>query len=116
MFMYVSYVIPAALGLAAYGRSWTRMGPWNLGPTAYRTLAVISIFGCGLILAIGVQPPNEQNLWTVTSALALTALVWLAYERNHFRGPPPAVLSRAAVRPRSEPRRSNQLRDTAGAS
>ncbi len=95
MFLYVSYVIPAALGLAAYGRSWTRMGPWNLGPAAYRTLAVISIFGCGLILAIGVQPPNEQNLWTVAAALTLTALVWLAYERNHFRGPPHAVLSRA---------------------
>ena len=97
MFLYISYVIPAALGLAAYGRSWTRMGPWNLGPAAYRTLAVVSIFGCGLILAIGIQPPNEQNVWTVAAALTLTAVIWLAYERNHFRGPPPAVLSRAAA-------------------
>ena len=66
-------MIPTTLGLVAYGRSWTQMGPWNLGGTVYRMLAVLSIFGCGLILLVGVQPPNDQNLWTVLSALALTA-------------------------------------------
>lgn len=94
-FLYISYVIPSALGLVAYGRTWTRMGPWNLGATAYRTLSVISILACGLILLIGVQPPNEKNLWIVASALALTAVVWFGYERSHFRGPPPGVLERS---------------------
>jgi amino acid transporter len=94
IFLYISYVIPTALGLATFGRSWTRMGPWNLGGPLYRALAMISIVGCGLILLIGVQPPNEQNLWTVLIALAMTALVWAVYERTHFRGPPPAVLGR----------------------
>ena len=92
MFLYISYVIPTALGLVAYGRWWTRMGPWDLGRAGYRTLAVLSIVGCGMMLLIGVQPPNGQNLWTVLAALSLTAVVWLAYERTHFRGPPHGVL------------------------
>ncbi len=92
MFIYVSYVIPTTLGLFAYGRRWTRMGPWSLGGVAYRTLAVLSVLGCGLILLIGVQPPNDQNRWTLLAALALTGFVWIVYERKHFRGPPHAIL------------------------
>jgi amino acid transporter len=95
IFLYISYVIPTALGLFAYGRTWRQMGPWNLGPTAYRTLSVVSIFGCGLILLVGVQPPNEKNVWIVLGALGLTAIVWFAYERSHFRGPPRGVLERS---------------------
>lgn len=97
IFLYVSYAIPTALGLAAIGRTWTRMGPWDLGAAWYRVLAVLSIAGCLLILAVGVQPPNEQNVRTVLAAFGLTALVWVAYERGHFRGPPPAVLTHAAA-------------------
>ena len=69
IFLYISYVIPTALGLVAFGRSWTQMGPWNLGGTLYRGVAVLSILGCGLILLVGIQPPNDQNLWTVLGAL-----------------------------------------------
>jgi amino acid transporter len=94
IFLYISYVIPSSLGLVAYGRSWTRMGPWSMGGTAYRTMAVLSVFGCGLILLVGVQPPNERNVWTVSGALLLTAVVWFGYERKHFRGPPQGVLNR----------------------
>jgi amino acid transporter len=94
-FLYISYVIPSALGLVAFGRTWHRMGPWNLGAAAYRALSVISIFACGLILLVGVQPPNEKNLWIIAGALALAALVWFGYERSHFRGPPPGVLEHA---------------------
>jgi amino acid transporter len=97
IFLYISYVIPTALGLVAIGRTWTRMGPWDLGAVSYRVLAVLSIAGCLLILAVGVQPPNEQNVWTVLGAFGLTAIVWAIYERRHFRGPPPAVLTHAAA-------------------
>jgi len=38
IFLYISYVIPTALGLFAYGRTWTRMGPWTLGKW-YRVVA-----------------------------------------------------------------------------
>ncbi|MBI3836710.1 MAG: amino acid permease [Planctomycetia bacterium] len=95
IFLYISYVMPTTLGLLAYGRSWTQMGPWSLGGTAFRTFSVLSILGCGLILVIGIQPPNEKNLWIVLSAFALTALVWIVYEREHFRGPPQGVLNRS---------------------
>ncbi len=94
IFLYISYVIPTLLGLFAYGRSWTQMGPWSMGGAMYRTLAVLSILGCGLILLVGVQPPNEQNLWTVPGAFVLTAVLWFAYERSHFRGPPASLLNR----------------------
>ncbi len=95
IFLYISYVIPTTLGLFAYGRSWTQMGPWSLGGTTFRAVSVVSIVGCGLILAIGIQPPNEKNLWIVLFAFALTALVWIGYEREHFRGPPKGVLNRS---------------------
>jgi amino acid transporter len=103
IFLYISYVIPTALGLFAYGRTWTRMGPWSMGAAAYRTTAVLSLLGCGLILLVGVQPPNEQNLWTVPGALALTAVVWFVFERRHFRGPPPSVFNRQSAEPRHLP-------------
>jgi amino acid transporter len=92
IFLYISYVIPTALGLFAYGRTWTRMGPWQMRPAVYRTMAVLSIVCCGLIIAIGIQPPNDQNLWIVSGAALLTATVWIVYERGHFRGPPRGVL------------------------
>src|SRR5262249_61918029 len=46
LFLYLSYVLPIGLGLIAYGRSWTRMGPWDLGRW-YRPLAVLTVLGCG---------------------------------------------------------------------
>ena len=81
------------------------MGPWNLGGTVYRGVAVLSILGCGLILLVGIQPPNDQNLWTVLGALALTAVIWIGYERSHFRGPPQGVLNRTRVTNSELPRR-----------
>ena len=44
IFLYVSYVLPTALGAWAYGRTWTAMGPWDLGRW-YRPLAVLSVAG-----------------------------------------------------------------------
>ncbi|HEX3725363.1 MAG TPA: amino acid permease [Pirellulales bacterium] len=95
IFLYISYVIPTALGLAAYGRTWTRMGPWQMAPWNFRLVAVASIVACGLLVLIGVYPPNERNLWTVLFAVGLTAIVWFTYERAHFRGPPPGVLKQS---------------------
>ena len=39
IFLYLSYVLPTVLGAWAYGRTWTVMGPWDLG-LWYRPLAV----------------------------------------------------------------------------
>jgi amino acid transporter len=87
IFLYISYVLPTALGLFAYRRTWTRMGPWDLGRW-YRPLAVLCVLGCGLLFVIGVQPPNELALPTVACTVGLMLLLWYGVERRRFRGPP----------------------------
>jgi amino acid transporter len=93
IFLYVSYAIPTLLGLGAYGRSWTHMGPWTLGPW-YRLLAVVCGLGAVFFLVIGVQPPNDKALWIVLGSLTLTVLYWFGIERHRFAGPPQALLER----------------------
>lgn len=91
IFLYISYVVPIALGLFAYGRTWTRMGPWNLGRW-YRIVSVLCIFGCAVIIFVGIQPPNDKALWITLAALALTAVVWFGYQRRSFQGPPQGIM------------------------
>ena len=87
IFLYLSYGTPVFLGLFAYGRSWTKMGPWSLGPW-YRPLAVVCVFACALFVAIGVAPPNEKALWFTGGTIALLVAIWFLFERKRFRGPP----------------------------
>jgi amino acid transporter len=88
VFLYLSYVMPTVVGLRALGRTWTRMGPFDLGPRVYRALGVVAIAGVVLLVWIGVQPPNQKALW-VTVAMAVVLLVtWWAGVRRRFRGPP----------------------------
>ncbi len=87
IFLYISYLLPTFLGLCAYGRSWTVMGPWSLGHW-YRPLAVICIIGGIAIYIIGVQPPNQLALWVTLGTVALMAAVWFGGLRQSFLGPP----------------------------
>jgi amino acid transporter len=87
IFLYVSYVLPAALGLAAYGRTWTKMGPWDLGRW-YRPLALLCVLGCGVLFVIGVQPNDHLNLWTVLGSIVLLVCLWKFRDGKRFRGPP----------------------------
>jgi amino acid transporter len=87
IFLYLSYVIPIALGAWAMGRSWTRFGPWNLRGW-YRPLAIVSVFGCVLVIGIGMQPPNDRSLWVVGGTLLTLGLVWFGGVRAYFAGPP----------------------------
>jgi amino acid transporter len=95
IFLYISYGLPIALGLYAYGRTWTKMGPFNLGGF-YRLVAVVCVAGCGLVFAIGVAPPNEKALPITLGALLLTLVVWFGGLRRVFNGPPAAVLEKEA--------------------
>jgi amino acid transporter len=85
--LYISYALPIAAGFLAYGRSWTKMGPWHLGKW-YRPLAAVSVIGCVGLLIIGVQPPNAIALKIIGGAAILMALAWFGFERKRFRGPP----------------------------
>ena len=92
IFLYVSYVLPIALGLVAFQRTWTKMGPWSLG-SWYRPIALVCLIGCALIIFVGVQPPNEKALTITLGAFALSLLIWFGYERRRFQGPPQEILS-----------------------
>lgn len=85
--LYLSYAMPIAAGLLAYGKSWVRMGPWDMGP-AFRVAAVLSIIITAGIFIIGVQPPNGQALIVLLAVFAVTAALWLLVERRRFVGPP----------------------------
>jgi amino acid transporter len=87
IFLYISYVVPVIAGFFAHGRTWTRMGPWQLGRW-YRPLAVVAAVGCVFLIVIGMQPPNQQAFWIVGGAVALLVIVWFGLERKRFPGPP----------------------------
>jgi amino acid transporter len=87
IFLYISYLLPVTAGLLAYRRSWVAMGPFDLGPF-YRPIAVLCIVGCAVLIFVGVQPPNNQALTVTIAVLLLAAVVWFAFERRRFAGPP----------------------------
>jgi amino acid transporter len=88
IFLYLSYVMPTLVGLRAFGRSWTRFGPFHLGGPLYKTLAVISVLGAALLVWIGVQPPNGKALTVVLVMSAVLLAAWWGGVRSRFRGPP----------------------------
>lgn len=92
IFLYISYVLPTALGLHTFGRTWTKMGPWTLG-IWYRPLALISILGCLGLLVIGMQPPNHQAVWVTGVTCLILAGFWYLRARYTFPGPPSTLVS-----------------------
>ena len=87
IFLFLSYGMPIGAGMLAYGKTWTKMGPWNLGP-AFQIVAAAAIAGVIFIFAVGIQPPNDKALYLTVGMAVLLAIVWFALERNRFTGPP----------------------------
>jgi amino acid transporter len=85
--LYLSYSMPIAAGLFAYGRTWTVMGPWDMGGS-FRIVAVACIAIALTIFYIGVQPPNDLALKVLGVIAVITALVWFGLEMRRFKGPP----------------------------
>jgi amino acid transporter len=94
IFLYLSYVLPTALGAWTYGRTWTTMGPWDLG-FWYRPLAILSVAGCMVLIVVGMQPPNERSVWVVGGVALVLAIAWFGFVRHHFTGPPQAAFDEA---------------------
>ena len=72
--------------------AWTEPGPWTMG-VWYRPLAVLAIIGCGGLIVIGMQPPNQQAAWIIGGVLAAMVVIWFSFERKRFAGPPPRALA-----------------------
>ncbi len=89
--LYISYVLPTALGLVAFGRWWAHLGPWHLGRW-YRPLAVVSVLGCVGLIVIGMQPPNDQAAWVVGGLSVLLLALWFGVAKRRFAGPPHGIL------------------------
>jgi amino acid transporter len=87
IFLYLSYVVPTALGAWAFGRTWNVVGPWSLGAW-YRPLALLSAVGCVFLIIVGMQPPNERSIWVVGGTGLVLGVGWFAIARHHFEGPP----------------------------
>ena len=89
IFIFLSFTVPIALGLFTIGgRKWPHMGPWDMGITRFRVVAVLSIAAMVLLLFIGVQPPNTYALPITIGFIVLALIVWVAFERRRFQGPP----------------------------
>jgi amino acid transporter len=95
IFLYISYVLPTALGAWAHGRTWSAMGPWNLGHW-YRPLAVLSVIGCLGLITVGMQPPNERAIWVVGTVTLVLAAGWFGIAQYRFPGPPQTDLGLTA--------------------
>ena len=89
IFLFLSFTIPIVLGLLAWGTpKWDKMGPWDLGRGVFTLFAVLSVISMVLIFVIGIQPPNDWALYITVGFFILTAIVWFAFEKRRFQGPP----------------------------
>ena len=85
IFLYLSYVMPTVVGLRAFGRSWTRMGPFDLGGPLTSARRSCRWLGVALLVWIGVQPPNEKALTVALAAAGVLAAAWGLGMRRRFR-------------------------------
>ncbi|CAH0341333.1 amino acid permease [Rhizobium sp. CECT 9324] len=89
IFLFFSFAIPITLGFFAWGTSkWPAMGPWNLGEGVFKLFAGLSVVAMALIFILGIQPPNDWALYITVGFLIVTAIVWFAFEKKRFKGPP----------------------------
>jgi hypothetical protein len=79
--------MPIAAGLLAEGKRWTKKGPFNLGVWS-KPVAALAVFGGGVLIFVGFQPPNDLVGKFLGGMVVVLAVVWFAFERRRFPGPP----------------------------
>lgn len=88
VFLYISYLMPVAAGLRAELKgTWTQKGPFHLG-SASKLVAVLAMIGCGVLIFVGVQPPNQKVGYLIVGMMAAMIAIWWGLERKRFQGPP----------------------------
>jgi hypothetical protein len=97
MLLYLSYVVPLVLAARALGRTWTEMGPFQLGRW-FIPAAMVSVIGCAGLVVIGVQPPNDQALIVLVAFGAGLMVFWFCLARFSFTGPPAGMLTSARLK------------------
>lgn len=98
IFLYISYVMPTIVGIFAYGKSWKKMGPFDLGPVLYKGIGVIAILGVVAIIYAGIQEPNGAALPVTAGLAVLLAVAWHAGIKKVFLGPPTLALEAAEAK------------------
>ncbi|MFO1033557.1 MAG: amino acid permease, partial [Hyphomicrobiales bacterium] len=96
VFLYVSYIMPIAAGVLAEGKSWSKKGPFDLGVWS-KPVAVLAIIGGAILAFVGFQPPYELVGKFLIGLIVVLVVVWFAFERRRFAGPP---LTEAAIKAR----------------
>jgi hypothetical protein len=51
-------------------------------------LAVVCIGWCGVLIVVGVQPPNDKALWILLGVIGALVIFWFAQQHRTFAGPP----------------------------
>ena len=97
MLLYLSYVVPLVLAARALGRTWTEMGPFQLGRW-FIPASMVSVIGCAGLVVIGVQPPTDQALIVLVAFGAGLMVFWFCLARFSFTGPPAGMLTSARLK------------------
>ncbi|MGB8812143.1 MAG: amino acid permease [Paracoccaceae bacterium] len=89
VFLFLSFAIPLALGMFAYGTSkWPNPGPWSMGAGLYKLVSALSLVGMAIIFYIAIQPPNDKVFMIVVGFILLAIVLWFTVENRRFEGPP----------------------------
>jgi hypothetical protein len=96
--------MPIGAGILAEGKSWTKKGPFNLGG-ASKLVGVLAVLGGAVLAFVGFQPPYQLVGEFLAGAIVVLIVIWFAFERKRFAGPPltpEAVAARQAEIAREE--------------
>ena len=92
IFLYLSYVMPTAIGVFAIGKQVDEDGALRPRRPLYKALAVVAVLGVALLVWIGVQPPNDKALGGAHRRDRDALRRWWLGVNKRFQGPPKVSL------------------------